>query len=294
MLVLYPPKQLVKSLKEFCSLTKLNLTGCLIGVEGVKDLAQALQENTTLKQLNLKHNFVYDEGIKYLSEALILNTTLQDLCLTDNFFGAEGFKYLSEALLKNSVLTRLDISGNYLTMASCQYVARLLEGNRSITSLDIGYSGMISEGFELIVGALKTNCAVKMLDISCNPLDSFEQISTLILSNSTLTSLVLNEYEFSDQGYKRKNTSNRHINVDTAKKYIEEAININITLNGLENNIICGPAHLQQTIEELMVLLSSYKVSKEISQYIILLYPRICKLLIYKTMKAVLSKKIQM
>ena len=58
-------------------LTKIDLWGNKIGVEGAKAIGEALKVNTSLTKINLRYNNIGDEGGKAIREALKVNTSCE-------------------------------------------------------------------------------------------------------------------------------------------------------------------------------------------------------------------------
>ena len=226
-------EEIIKTLKDNTTITKLYISKDNIFVEDAKELAkalakalaEALKSNTTLTNLNISYNYFGISGAIALAEALKSNTTLTKLNISENKIGDSGAIAIATALKSNTTLTTLDISWNNIGDAGATALANMLKVNISLTNLNISYNQIGDEGATAIAAALKYNTTLTNLNINYNQIGDkgAKAIAKGLEKNTTLTTV---------------NISENKIGVEGAQA-IEKALKVNrtLTIHNISNNI---------------------------------------------------------
>ena len=109
----------MQALGKNCSLFCLNLSSNSgphqnkVTSDALINAPLALSKNTTLGILNLSGNMIGNDGVKYLAKGLLKNSTLLWLNISQTSIDKLSAKYIIR-ILNKSRLTHLDISRNKL------------------------------------------------------------------------------------------------------------------------------------------------------------------------------------
>jgi len=180
-------------------------------------LSEELKFNYSLTTLRFDFVNITNEGFNYLSDILKYNSSLSNLTISSYSFN--GLDYISDALKVNSYLTNLIINpytNNVIEDKDLKNLSDALKINSSLTNLWLAFE-ITDKGLEYISDALKINSSLINLDfgIKKNVIDKdLKYLSDALKVNSSLINLSL---------YTK-------INKDTVYKYINEALENNITL----------------------------------------------------------------
>ena len=208
---------LFNELRDYCTLTKLNLSdnhiaGCY-GEPGVRAVAFALQNNSTIVELSLARNNLDAECLGILLPAICSNHTVTSLNLLGNKFPPEQVQELIRAMESHTTLTtlcgikgdetELDLSNGGLGDGCAILLSSELNDHPTLTSLHVGCNG-ISEGKMqdfITMDSLHVLCAVPVKDLRDNAVTELDLagrslgvegalvLSNCLMYNSSLTSL---------------------------------------------------------------------------------------------------------
>lgn len=182
------------------TLEELNLTGCRIGLSGLKKFGDTLYRNHTLKILNLSRNMLGDEGGQHLAKIIMYGMPVKILNLRKNDLGRAAAFALAEAFEFKDRITHLDLSANMLfNLATCKLLNVMsnsimlsvvnlswnsLEGERIATSLkrlmsletltilDISNNRFEGPSIPIIISQLPLAKGLVTLDLSYNPMSA--------------------------------------------------------------------------------------------------------------------------
>ncbi|OGT23248.1 MAG: hypothetical protein A3G71_05405 [Gammaproteobacteria bacterium RIFCSPLOWO2_12_FULL_38_14] len=156
---LLPFEKVLEVLNTDKTLTTLDLSGCEITDENIRELAEVIKQNKTLMTLDLSKTGITDEGVCRLSEALKNNETLTTLILRENEKITEkSVRVLLEMLKTNRTLSRLYLGeGNYIKINSglMEYINACIQDNYVITILEFPkFNFFVNEDRKLWRGCL--------------------------------------------------------------------------------------------------------------------------------------------
>lgn len=169
---------LCESLRENTTLRHLNLWDDSIHAAGVKELTAALRHNSSLTSLDLCWNSIQDGGAAELAALLATNSPVAFLNLSHNAIKVGGAVRLGSALERNSTLVHLDLSGNSVGGA---WVGNLLRNNSSLTDLQLEKCLIRDEEVAELAEGLRWNTSLAFLNIAANEI---ERDGTLMLADA--------------------------------------------------------------------------------------------------------------
>ncbi|XP_068629606.1 leucine-rich repeat-containing protein 74A-like [Battus philenor] len=153
-------------------LQELNLTGCLIGISGVKRLMSSLPLNRSLQCLNLSNNKLGNEGMKYVSESIIHGLEVPRLILRNNEITGEAANFFTEALETFNKFTHLDFSWNKLFMYPQGIFHMLFElsESRHLEELSLAWNSLFGARTGIAIKSVMKTPKLSKLDLSNNRL----------------------------------------------------------------------------------------------------------------------------
>jgi len=196
---------LTKLCQASASLRKLNLSGCGVPVESLRDLLLAIAKNVYMQnvELELANNGLGLEGAKSIISVISEGVNIEKLDLSDNDFGDEGMYILAEGLCFAPALKSLAVSRNMKDKGS-RSRSSAIEGLINLISSECPLDTLILQGGkgyalgqELIplIDAIGTNDSITSLDISGNNIGNkgAMALAKAIQTNQTLVHLVWDE-----------------------------------------------------------------------------------------------------
>lgn len=127
-------------------ISQLNLSGCRIGREGVKNLENGIAAAPALTDLNLSQCEIDDEGLESIANAISLNKTLENVRLAKNNLHERSADYLGSMLMQTESLKSLDLSRNHLAHTIfAETFFHALSKNETLEFLDMSENGLASE-----------------------------------------------------------------------------------------------------------------------------------------------------
>eukprot|EP00029_Vermamoeba_vermiformis_P000624 TRINITY_DN1079_c0_g1_i1.p1 TRINITY_DN1079_c0_g1~~TRINITY_DN1079_c0_g1_i1.p1 ORF type:complete len:1136 (-),score=356.31 TRINITY_DN1079_c0_g1_i1:94-3501(-) len=205
---------LTKLITSGGGLNKLNLAGCKVPLDGLREFMKTLFSNVYLQNfdLNLANNDLGLEGARALIALAAESANLVTLDLSENDFGDEGINILAEGLCHSPSLKKLILNRNFKekgTKARSQAIEsiiRLISSQCPIESLHIAGGRGFHAGPDLIplIDAIGTNDSILSLDIAGNNLGNrgAMAMSKALQTNTTLTSLYWDENGTTLQGFR--------------------------------------------------------------------------------------------
>ena len=156
--------EISKLLQTEC-LNMLNLTGNLIGDQGVFCIAKQLMNNTTLRSLHLRGCGITLNGAKHLATVLNTNNSLEEFDISLNKLCQDGIQYIAHALRVNHSLKTLTLMNCGLTDMELKCLALALQQNNSLQELNVnnnhrlGWLNIITEReCSFVTMCLKNRC----------------------------------------------------------------------------------------------------------------------------------------
>ena len=170
MMSMLPPN--VVNTMFFDGLQQLNLTRCVLGVEGSLWVGRALELNITLVTVKLGSNALGKEGGAAIARALAKNasTAVRSIDLYDNVLGPEGVAAIAGAVAKSTVLTEVNLGTNNAGCEGAAAMADALGVNSSVTHLYLDDNGLGARGGRAMVAALHKNNTLACIDMRRNRL----------------------------------------------------------------------------------------------------------------------------
>ncbi|XP_048510261.1 leucine-rich repeat-containing protein 74A-like [Athalia rosae] len=160
-------------------LESMNLSGCKIGSEGVKNLLPGITENWSLVELDLSNCALGDEGMNILAPVIKDNQLLQTLNLADNQLGSECAQALQAMLTHNTKLLHLNLSWNgFFTKEASIALFKGLVENKTLLSINLSWNAFNKETLPSLSTFLQQNQTLQILNLSGNRFD--EQAGTII------------------------------------------------------------------------------------------------------------------
>eukprot|EP00977_Amphora_coffeiformis_P014716 scaffold4201_cov178-Amphora_coffeaeformis.AAC.11 len=206
-------------------LSMINLCRRGIGVKESSLIKEAIIANPKLSVVKLSYNDLRDEGVKAIAEGISANgkhhPSLSTLDLGFNSIGDVGCEVLAvHALAGNYVLETLYLSGNRIQEKGAMSIAGAILHGSALSQLHLTANSIRSSGLKALAGAIaQVDAKIRMdqqqqnraadgrksvqrLYLSCAGFDDtgFIAIPGMLLTNTSLTSLCLNNNKINDQG----------------------------------------------------------------------------------------------
>ena len=194
--------QLVESLRDNTTLTRLSLFKSCLGNADAMQLAECLRFNTTLKSLDFSYNGIDDAGATHLAQILQDNAALTSLGLHHNRISDLGAAQLAECLHVNTTLRSLDLGCNFIGIEGATQFADCLRVNTSLKSLFLGDCGIYDEGATQLAECLRVNATLTSLELWSNMIDDAgaAQLAESLCFNAALRSLRLDDNNIGNAG----------------------------------------------------------------------------------------------
>lgn len=256
------------------SVYQINLCRRGIGPKEARLVKEAIIANQQLSVVKLSYNDLRDEGVKIIAEGISANGThhpsLSTLDLGFNSIGDVGCEALSvHALAGNYVLETLYLSGNRIKEKGALSIAGAMLHGSALSQLHLSVNCIQTPGLKALTGAIaqvdakirmdqrqrnqtaNRRKSVEKLYLSCAGFDEngFIAIPGMLLTNTSLTCLCLNNNRIDDQGMtllSQALSQNKNVPLETLELSFNE-----ITDQGLEYlmNSVWG----SQTLKKLKV-----------------------------------------
>ncbi|KAM3860405.1 leucine-rich repeat-containing protein 34 [Diretmus argenteus] len=186
-------------------LSRLDLMGNGIQVNGAEALAKSLQCNRVLLSLRLTGNKIGNRGAMHLASMLQVNEALQELDLADCDQGTQSVIAFANALNSNRTLHSLNISRPLLFSHQDEvavHMARMLVLNRSLRELHLGKMALTDTALDRLLDGLRLNHSLRYLDLSCNRVtrDGAGLLAEVLKWNPTLEIVDLSSNRIEDDG----------------------------------------------------------------------------------------------
>jgi Ran GTPase-activating protein (RanGAP) involved in mRNA processing and transport len=217
----------LKNLADFLitnnSIEILDLSGCDVGIEGMKILSPAIEQNSILKTFQFFSNELGDEGCNILSNALSKRSCKEPVTLGLGLNDLTEKSGLSiSVILKTVPIRSLDVSNNDLGHAGVVAIfenAGCTAHSEACIELNVSHTFVSSDpkdpnaksnALVALSNLLRTPHALKKLDMAGNELtdDDFSLISTAISDSSSrsipseLTELRLHGNNFTGNSFR--------------------------------------------------------------------------------------------
>ena len=190
---------IAEALRCNSALEGLVLSSCYVGSDGAAAIADALRtENRTLKSIDLSGNMLGRDGVCALALLLRCSTPLEAIIIRSNGLEAKDAVRLAHALRENTALRTLALEHNYCRNEGAGALAWALMENRSLRSLQLGSNAITEEGLSDLVSMLRCNASLTQLTVRTSGSVSgrvANELARSLQGNSALTSLVLQKSE---------------------------------------------------------------------------------------------------
>ncbi|XP_013417118.1 leucine-rich repeat-containing protein 74B [Lingula anatina] len=182
--------------------TKLNLRGNSLGVEGVDNICRMMEENSIITDLDLSENDVSGRATKIIAQMLVVNQTIQRLTLEENGLTDQDAKVLVGPVEDHSSLIYLNLSHNNFGIQSGILFQKMIE-NGMLEELDLSWNQIRGDGALAICRGVKENNSLKILNMSWNGLAEEGAISMgqALQASRTMTELDISSNRINDQGF---------------------------------------------------------------------------------------------
>lgn len=155
-------------LSRMPSLTRLELNGNRLGVDGAGRVAAGLARLPQLQALNLSATGMGDAGAERIAAALASVPRLKHLALENNAIGSTGVAQLALALVHIPSLRELDLSGNGIGNGGSTSLAAALPHVPQLRCLLLRGNGIGDDGAASLRGSLVHLPRLRKLDLTIN------------------------------------------------------------------------------------------------------------------------------
>ncbi|HHF7346495.1 TPA: hypothetical protein ACPSKB_002936 [Legionella feeleii] len=200
---------LIKSLKRNTALIKLALGGNNFNDGFVlATLAEAVNSHPNLVLLELGDSEMGENATFLLSR---LETRLSSkpltLVLNGNDITDKVISDSAEALENNASLTEIDLSENEITSTGASILAKVLKKNNTLKGLNLFSNAIDYQGVLALFEALRVNRTLTRIELSSNeiytsqdnPVKPGARIAEVLMENSSLTSVLLNDLQLGNE-----------------------------------------------------------------------------------------------
>lgn len=136
----------LESIAKNRSLDLLDLSGCQIGMPGMRLLAAVLQASGRLKKIDLCTNALNPECGEELAKGVSGDPVLRVLFLSDNSLSCRGTIPLARAVAQHGALQVLFLNGNGIGADGAKAIAAMLNTNNSVRFLHLNDNAIGPEG----------------------------------------------------------------------------------------------------------------------------------------------------
>ncbi|XP_058192906.1 uncharacterized protein LOC131310110 [Rhododendron vialii] len=163
-----PRKRLNHFAKELRSSSRVDISGCNFGDDGLFFLAESLAYNQAAEEVNFAANGITATGLKAFDGVLQSNMFLKILDLSVNPIGDEGAKCLCDILVGNVGIQKLQLNSADLGDEGAKAIAEMLKKNSSLHVLELNNNMIDYSGFTSLAGALLENDSIQSLYLNGN------------------------------------------------------------------------------------------------------------------------------
>ncbi|KAF7123262.1 hypothetical protein RHSIM_Rhsim12G0124700 [Rhododendron simsii] len=163
-----PRKRLNHFAKELRSSSRVDISGCNFGDDGLFFLAESLAYNQAAEEVNFAANGITAAGLKAFDGVLQSNMFLKTLDLSVNLIGDEGAKCLCDILVGNVGIQKLQLNSADLGDEGAKAIAEMLKKNSSLHVLELNNNMIDYSGFTSLAGALLENDSIQSLYLNGN------------------------------------------------------------------------------------------------------------------------------
>merc|ERR1712137_849112 len=152
-------RRIARYMRSNIVLTTIDLSGNVIGADGLAILADALRACPGITSLTLNHNTVgtFPHGLNALCEALKVNCSLKNLNLSNSSLGPGGGALIGDMLRINRALSHIDLSWNELGPMGGKSLLHGLEANPVVLALNLNGTRVLEETLYGVDLKLKEN-----------------------------------------------------------------------------------------------------------------------------------------
>ncbi|KAI5641656.1 NLR family CARD domain-containing protein 3-like [Phthorimaea operculella] len=151
------------------ALYELNLTGCHIGPEGLRQLLHGLQFNRTLMVLNLTRNAITDVGGIHLADAIGKVLYIKQINLKCNDLGSTTATALAEVFEYFNTLSHIDLSWNkFFSPVGTVNMLSLLQDNEFLKELNLSWNALTGPKLAAAIKRAMLAPQLTVLDLSNN------------------------------------------------------------------------------------------------------------------------------
>ena len=134
---------------------------------------QCAARSPRIRCLDMSGNILGDDGVSQLSEAMLVNRTLRELHIEHCRFGYRGCRALARALRSNDALRSLQMSRNWAVGdAGFSEIVGALRYNRAVISLGANQCRVGNVGLGHLLDALRHNVTVTLVKLCYNDIGS--------------------------------------------------------------------------------------------------------------------------
>lgn len=223
------------------SITRLNLGGCKLESQAIKEIAEVLAtDGNQIQVLNLGRNNVNTQGLQCIAEALIANpnSKLHDLNLSGSHIDEHGAIHIAN-ILKSNTLRTINLFGSFTEDGWLEYLIVALQSNSNsnLNNLILSYNRIIEKDIIILAKFLSTN--PPLIKLALNNIGTITIRGLNALLGALQFNTNLEELDLSNNyiGF----LENRDINYYSSFiKYNTQLTMINLDNNGLHPNEFKG------------------------------------------------------
>ena len=127
------------------------------------------------------------------------------ISLNNNILGAEGAKVLALGLTKNNTITTIELDNNNIGDEGAKHLATEMRTNNILECISLSSNNIGDEGAKAIFESLiECNSTIKSITMCYNDFgdESAESIASVLLYNTSITSIYIFESRITDKGFK--------------------------------------------------------------------------------------------
>lgn len=151
-------------------LTRLDLSGCDVGMVGAQALSELLTARPAITHLNIAAIGLDDMHAALLSDGLRANTALVQLVMNNNLFDDQGGLVLAQALTNKASLAELMVHENTISNEAAVALAQVF-GATPVAVADLSDCEIGPAGAAALFDAMAQNPTITTLSFSSNKID---------------------------------------------------------------------------------------------------------------------------